>query len=88
MTTYRMIATDGNHRMIDGATVDTFAAELRGALLAGSHAEYEAARRVWNGMIDRRPALIARCLGTQPSSHAQEMVRSAILPTTLRLEPR
>jgi hypothetical protein len=65
MTAYRMIATDGgNHRMIDGAAIDKFAAGLRGALLAGGHAEYEAARRVWNGMIDRRPALIARCLGT------------------------
>jgi hypothetical protein len=34
MTAYRMIATDGNHRMIDGAAIDRFAAGLRGALLA------------------------------------------------------
>jgi hypothetical protein len=32
MTAYRMIATDGNHRMIDGAAIDRFAAGLRGAL--------------------------------------------------------
>ena len=36
-------------------------ADLQGRLLRpGSHA-YEAARTVWNAMIDRRPALIARC---------------------------
>jgi FAD/FMN-containing dehydrogenase len=35
-----------------------------GELLRDADAGYEVARRVHNGMIDRRPALIARCLGT------------------------
>jgi hypothetical protein len=30
-------------------------------LLTGSDEGYDAARRIWNGMIDRRPAVIARC---------------------------
>ena len=34
---------------------------LTGAVIAPGHPGYESARRVWNGMIDRRPALIARC---------------------------
>ncbi len=34
-----------------------------GELLADGDAGYEAARRVWNGMVDRRPTLIARCAG-------------------------
>jgi FAD/FMN-containing dehydrogenase len=34
---------------------------FRGELIDPSHAEYDAARVVWNGMVDRRPALIARC---------------------------
>jgi FAD/FMN-containing dehydrogenase len=38
---------------------DAFTGELVGAGDAG----YETARRVWNGMVDRRPALIARCAG-------------------------
>jgi FAD/FMN-containing dehydrogenase len=45
------------------AAVDAFRAELRGRLLRPAEAEYDTARRVWNGMIDRRPALIARCTG-------------------------
>lgn len=36
-------------------------AKFRGELIAPGDAAYEAARKVYNGMIDRRPALIARC---------------------------
>jgi FAD/FMN-containing dehydrogenase len=36
-------------------------AAMSGELLLPDHADYDAARRVWNGMIDRRPAAIARC---------------------------
>ena len=40
-----------------------FATGLRGPLLRPGDDGYDAARQVWNGMIDRRPALIARCAG-------------------------
>ena len=40
-----------------------FKASLRGTLLQPSDKAYDAARVVWNGMIDRRPRLIARCHG-------------------------
>lgn len=36
-------------------------ATLRGHLIQPDDAEYDSARRVYNGMIDKRPALIARC---------------------------
>ena len=42
-------------------TIQPFKAGLRGQLIQPSDAEYESARRVYNGMIDKRPALIARC---------------------------
>jgi hypothetical protein len=38
-------------------------ARLRGALLRPGEAGYDEARKIWNGMIDRRPALIACCHG-------------------------
>jgi FAD/FMN-containing dehydrogenase len=37
---------------------------LRGPLLTPADAGYEDSRTVWNSMIDRRPALVVRCLGT------------------------
>ena len=40
---------------------DNLRAQLRGELLEPGHAGYDAARIVWNGMIDRHPAVIARC---------------------------
>jgi FAD/FMN-containing dehydrogenase len=43
--------------------VDQLAASLRGQLLEPGAPGYDQARTIWNGMIDRRPALIARCAG-------------------------
>ena len=37
------------------------ASQLSGSLILPEDPEFEEARRVWNGMIDRRPGLIARC---------------------------
>jgi len=42
-------------------TIQQFKTSLRGQLIQPSDEEYESARRVYNGMIDKRPALIARC---------------------------
>src|SRR5579872_6037049 len=38
-------------------------AHFEGEILTPASAGYDAARRIWNGMIDRRPAAIARCSG-------------------------
>ena len=48
---------------VDEAAVAQLRASHRGALLRPGDDGYDAARRVWNGMIDRHPALIARCSG-------------------------
>lgn len=45
------------------ATVGELRASLRGELLTPGDPGYEGARAVWNGIVDRRPALIARCAG-------------------------
>ena len=45
------------------ATFDDLAATLRGSLLRSNDDGYDEARQLWNGMIDRRPACIARCAG-------------------------
>jgi FAD/FMN-containing dehydrogenase len=49
---------------MDGGAIEGLRAALRGPLLQPGDAGYDAARMVWNAMIDRRPALIAHCMGT------------------------
>ncbi|HSE89926.1 MAG TPA: FAD-binding oxidoreductase [Candidatus Binatia bacterium] len=44
-------------------TIRKFKESLRGELILAEDAGYDDARSIWNAMIDRRPALIARCLG-------------------------
>src|SRR5215208_5458600 len=50
--------------MLDDATIEEFRGRLRGPLLTAEDPDYDEARAVRNGLIDRRPALIARCSGT------------------------
>lgn len=50
-------------KAIDQSTIDNLKSDLRGELLLPGSANYDEARSIWNGMIDRKPALIARCLG-------------------------
>jgi FAD/FMN-containing dehydrogenase len=44
------------------AALEKFRTSLRGQLISRNDAEYEEARKLYNGMIDRRPLLIARCV--------------------------
>ncbi len=54
-------ATRNTFSSLSAATVDRLRSDIQGDVFDLNHAGYETARRVWNGMIDRRPALIARC---------------------------
>jgi FAD/FMN-containing dehydrogenase len=49
--------------MLSADVIQDLAGKVQGELIAPDHLAYDAARKVWNGMIDRRPALIARCRG-------------------------
>jgi FAD/FMN-containing dehydrogenase len=46
---------------VDQETIDQFAQQLRGTLIDRDNPGYDDARKVYNGMIDRKPLLIARC---------------------------
>ena len=59
-------------------------ARFRGMLLRPGEESYEQARRVWNGAVDRRPALIARCAGTDDVRAAIRYAREHDLPVAVR----
>src|SRR6266446_5898962 len=45
--------------------LDALRLQLRGDILTPASPEYDIARRLWNGMIDRRPAAIVRCTSSE-----------------------
>ncbi len=56
-------------------TVDDLRGKFRGTILVPDNHGYDAARRIWNGMFDRKPAIIARCIGTSDVIHAVNFAR-------------
>jgi FAD/FMN-containing dehydrogenase len=64
MSDVRVTTTNGQETVLAGTVVDNFKSSLLGSLLQTGDPGYDDARALWNGMIDRRPALIARCTGT------------------------
>jgi FAD/FMN-containing dehydrogenase len=69
---------------IRDAVVDELKACLRGRLLRPGDDGYDEARRLWNGMFDRRPALIARCAGVADVVRAVNFGREHRLPLAVR----
>jgi FAD/FMN-containing dehydrogenase len=70
---------------IEPAAIEALRAKLRGRVLVpGEGADYDAARRVWNAMIDRRPALIVRCEGAVDVIDAVSFAREHELPVSIR----
>jgi FAD/FMN-containing dehydrogenase len=61
MSTVKVLTTAGEHAVLDTPAVEKLQTQLRGELLRPDDAAYDNARRVWNGMVDKRPALIVRC---------------------------
>jgi hypothetical protein len=47
--------------MFDEMAVSSFGNGLRGALITPEDSKYDATRALYNGMVDKRPRLIARC---------------------------
>ena len=69
---------------IDADRVDAFSVSISGTVLQPGEDHYEAARRVHNGLIDKRPALIARCHGAADVSAAVGLAREAGLEISIR----
>ncbi len=63
MATLKISTLDGTEAVLDGEFVEAFRGGLRGPSFLAADAGYEEARAIWNGSIDKHPAIIARCSG-------------------------
>jgi FAD/FMN-containing dehydrogenase len=70
--------------VLDEATIAKFKDLLRGELLRPGHDGYDAARKIWNAMIDKRPALIVRCVGAGDVVHSVQFAREHELSVAVR----
>jgi FAD/FMN-containing dehydrogenase len=84
MSDLRVLTPSGAESTLSEAVVEKFRATLRGRLLVAEDDGYEAARKVWNGMIDRRPALIARCADAADVVRCVDFARAKTLLVAVR----
>src|SRR4051812_18943989 len=66
------------------AAVGQLAEAMRGDVLTPESPGYDEARAVWNGMFDRRPAVIARCAGVAGVIQAVEVARANAMEVAVR----
>jgi FAD/FMN-containing dehydrogenase len=64
--------------------VDSLRMTFRGPLIGPGDAEYDSARSVWNAMVDKRPAVVARCTGPADVVAAVNFGREHGLPVAVR----
>src|SRR3712207_2986746 len=82
MADQQVLATGG--LTLDDATIQAFTANFGGQVLRPGDDGFDAARKVWNGMIDRTPALIARCTGVADVMAAVDFARANNLLIAVR----
>ncbi len=66
------------------ADVTALAKQLEGALLMQGDMQYDQSRRIWNGMWDKHPALIARCANSDDVRHAVTFAAEHQMLTAVR----
>ena len=83
-TSIRGISLTGTEIELERAAIQELGESMSGPVLLSGHPEYDGARKIWNGMHDKRPALIARCLGSQDVSNAVTFARERNLLVAVR----
>jgi len=78
------VSSEGKPVTLTAAEVKELRASLKGKLLLAGDAGYDQARRVWNGSIDRHPALIARCESREDVVHAVQFASAHSLLTAVK----
>jgi len=76
--------SNGGAKTLEASQLAAFASSMSGGLVRAGDSEYEEARCIWNGMIDKQPAAIARCTGATDVKRAVDFARENGLLVAVR----
>ena len=80
----RGLSLDGAEIELEKAAIRELGEALSGPVILPDSPDYDGARAIWNGMHDKRPALIARCLNAEDVSNAVSFARDNSLLVAVR----
>jgi len=83
-TTARAAGSRTRGSKVHSTRIEPLRRRLGERLVLPEHAAYEEARRVWNGTVDKRPAMIAFCTGPREVMEAVTFARGRELPVSVR----
>jgi hypothetical protein len=83
-TSLRAVSLDGAEIELLQSEIAELGEALSGPVMLSGHPDYDGARTIWNGMHDKRPTLIARCLSSADVSKAVTFAREHNLLTAVR----
>ena len=76
--------TNSKGNVVREKTIEEFKSKLRGELIRKDDEQYDEARKVYNGMIDKKPGLIARCVDTADVINAVNFARDIDMLVSIR----
>jgi FAD/FMN-containing dehydrogenase len=84
MTDLTVRTLEASTKTIPQDTVSALRGKVRGTVALPGEDGYDAARTIWNGMVDRRPGLVIRCLGATDVINAVNLAREEKLLLAVR----
>ena len=84
MKTLKMVQNNKNSILINGGDLQELERRFSGELIMPENEKYDKSRSVWNGLIDKCPALIACCMGTKDVVEAVNFARKNELLVSVR----
>src|SRR5690242_17211374 len=79
-----MVMVQQMTRIVDDEAIEDLKTRVRGDLIRPGDAQYDEARALYNGMIDKHPALIVRCVDVADVMSAVNFAREKGLPLAVR----
>ena len=83
-TAISAISLEGAEISLEKAAIKELGDAVSGTVMLPGHPQYDTTRTIWNGMHDRRPALIAQCADTDDVRHAVDFARDNNLLVAVR----